>query len=105
MDATGNTVDVLNGENAIILEGNVDSYQVRPAALVQHHLGGPSIRSRESRMRALFDKINFTTLGAESDYKELFSNTIYQLYKQIDEELTKLAQHMSAEIESTYGMG
>lgn len=88
MDATGNTVDVLNGENAIMLEENVDN-----------------IRSRESRMRALFDKINFTTLGAESDYKELFSNTIYQLYKQIDEELTKLAQHMSAEIESTYGVG
>ena len=57
-----------------------------------------SIRSQNSRKVDLFNKINFMSLGAESDYKELFSHKVYQLYKQIDDALTELASYMSEEV-------
>lgn len=57
-----------------------------------------SIRSQTSRRKDLFNKINYMTLGAESDYKELFSHKVYQLYKQIDDKLTELANYMSEEV-------
>lgn len=53
----------------------------------------------EERKRALFDKVNFTTLGAESDYMILFENPkIHRLYKQIDKRLHKLAVLMEREV-------
>ena len=53
----------------------------------------------EERKRALFDKVNFTSLGAESDYMALFENPkIHRLYKQIDKRLHKLAVLMEREV-------
>ena len=52
------------------------------------------------RKKALFDKVNFTTLGVESDYERLFQNPeIHKLYLQIDKKLTKLVLLMEEELD------
>lgn len=54
----------------------------------------------KERRKALFDKINFMTLGAESDYMTRFKNPkIYKLYKQIEKRLHKLVLLMEKELE------
>jgi len=51
------------------------------------------------RKKALFDKVNFMTLGAESDYMNCFKNPkIHRLYKQIEKRLHKLAILMEKEV-------
>jgi len=52
------------------------------------------------RKKALFDKVNFMTLGTESDYKRLFQNPeIHKLYLQIDKELAELVLLMEKDFD------
>lgn len=54
----------------------------------------------KDRKKALFDKVNFITLGCESDYKYRFKNKkIHRLYLRIEKYLYKLAILMSKELE------
>ena len=54
----------------------------------------------EERKKALFDKVNFMSLGCESDYERLFKNKkILKLYKKIEKEVTKLVYLMAEEID------
>ena len=54
----------------------------------------------KERKKALFDKVNFMTLGSESDYMTRFKNPkIYRLYKRIEKNLNKLVVLMEKEIE------
>ena len=54
----------------------------------------------KERKKALFDKVNFMSLGCESDYERLFKNKkILKLYKKIDKEVTKLVYLMAEEID------
>lgn len=54
----------------------------------------------KERKKALFDKVNFMTLGAESDYITRFKNPkIHRLYKQIEKSLHKLSVLMEKELE------
>lgn len=57
------------------------------------------MESDKERKKALFDKVNFMTLGAESDYMYRFKNPkIHKLYKQIEKRLHKLVILMEKEI-------
>lgn len=52
------------------------------------------------RKKALFDKVNFMTLGCESDYKYRFKNKkIHRLYLRIERCLYKLAILMEKELD------